>query len=347
MNLSEIGEFGLIDTLAGLVKAGRSDNASWNNLVLGIGDDAAAWRCGSGAQLGTIDALVEGVHFNLGMISWEELGWKSLAINVSDIAAMGGSPRYALVSLALPPDTQVDDVVSFYRGMLDLAATLDLVVAGGNISRAPIVSVNVAVLGEEGPTGRLLTRSAAKMGDMIAVTGCLGGAAAGLRLLEDGRCLDPRTADALRRAFLRPMPRVKEGLILAEHGVRAAIDLSDGLVSDLGHVCKASVLGARVNLDSLPLAAGVEDNFPGRALAWGLSGGEDYELLFTAPGSVMAHLKAKLGCPATVIGQMISDSRARVTLLDSHGGEFNLTGGGWDHFVGPSAAGVSPDEVHT
>ena len=302
----------MIDVLAGLVAAGRTDNDAWNNLIIGIGDDAAVWRCQSGTQLGTIDALVEGVHFNLGTTSWEDLGWKSLAVNVSDIAAMGASPRYALVSLALPPETEVDDIVSFYRGMLDLASTFGVAVAGGNVSRAPVVAINVAVFGEEGPSGQLLTRSGAKAGDQIAVTGHLGGAAAGLSLLTEQRQPDTRTANLLKQKFLRPVPRVNEGLVLVENGVRSATDLSDGLMSDLGHICRASSLGAHIDVDGLPLAAGLKESFPSRALEWGLSGGEDYELLFAAPGRVIDTVKAAIGCPVTVVGRMVADPNRRV-----------------------------------
>jgi thiamine-monophosphate kinase len=342
MKLSELGEFGLIDVLTGLVDTGRRNGESWNNLVIGIGDDAAAWRCRAGIQLGTIDALVEGVHFQIGLVSWEDLGWKSLAVNLSDIAAMGGSPRYALVSLALPGDTEADGIVSFYRGMLALAATSGVAVAGGNISRSPTVAISIAVLGEEGPSGRLLTRSGARAGDQIAVTGYLGGAAAGLAILTDKRRLDTGTPDRLTQAFLRPIPRVEEGLMLVDAGVRAAIDLSDGLVSDLGHICRASSLGARIDVDSLPLADGLKTDFPDRALQWGLSGGEDYELLFAAPPGIVAAVRKKLGCPVTVVGQMVADQSHRVTLLNATGIEFAGTREGWDHFAVPPPARREP-----
>ena len=331
MRLSKLGEFGLIDAFANLVEQGSKKGDSWGNLIIGIGDDAAAWRCQSGTQLATVDALVEDVHFKLGTISWEDLGWKSLAINVSDIAAMGGLPRYALVSLALPEQTEVDDILSFYHGMLEMAAQHEVAVVGGNVSRSPSVSINITVLGEEGPSGSLLRRSGAKVGDKIAVTGNLGGAAGGLRVALDG--LKFGSAASLARSFARPTPRVKEGLILAESGVRAAIDLSDGLVSDLGHVCRASSVGARINVESVPLAEGLRENFPQQALEWGLSGGEDYELLFAAPARIVAALKAALDCPVSVVGQIVEDPNAKVTLLDRHGKEINLAKVGWDHFA--------------
>ncbi len=331
MKVSELGEFGLIDVLAGLVDRGGHDGAAWSNLIVGIGDDAAAWRCQSETQLGTVDALVQDVHFNLGMISWEDLGWKSLAVNISDIAAMGGLPRYALISLALPDDTEVDDMVAFYRGLLELAAVHGVAIAGGNITRSPIVTVNVAVVGDEGPSGTMLKRSGARAGDSIAVTGRLGGAAAGLRIVSGGLKVD--NGSALVRAFARPFPRVAEGLALAENGVRAAIDLSDGLVSDLGHVCQASRLGARISVDRLPLAQGLRENFPDSAVNWALSGGEDYELLFTCPPRIVASVKTALNCEVTVVGQMVAAKEPRVIVTDASGMELYLSQGGWDHFA--------------
>ena len=332
MKVSDVGEFGLIDALTGLVESGAKSGEGWSNLIIGIGDDAAAWRCQSGTQLATIDALVEKVHFELGTISWEELGWKSLAINISDIAAMGGVPRYALVSLALPGQTSVDDVLAFYRGMLAVAAKFGVAVVGGNMSAASIVTVSIAVMGEEGPSGRLLTRSGARAGDRIAVTGSLGAAAAGLNVLLEKPDIVPETAAALRQAFVRPIPRVDEGLVLVECGVRAAIDLSDGLLSDLEHICKASHIGAQVSLDSVPVDSAVRDSFGDHAVEWGLSGGEDYELLFTAPARVVEEVRASIGCPVTVIGQMVSGPEAKVTLVDGTGAELKMPRSGWDHF---------------
>ncbi len=331
MKVSELGEFGLIDVLADLVKNGSERGEAWSNLIIGIGDDAAAWRCQSETQLGTIDALVQDVHFKLGTISWEDLGWKSLAVNVSDIAAMGGLPRYALVSLALPADTQVDDIMSFYRGMLELAGGYGIAVAGGNISGSPVVTINFAVLGEEGPSGKLLRRSGAKAGDCVAVTGRLGGAAAGLRMAPES--LKVRNGAHLERAFARPVPRVKEGLVLAENGVRAAIDLSDGLLSDLRHVCDASRLSARITVDNVPLAEGLRQNFARWAMEWGLAGGEDYELLFTCPARTVEMVRNSLDCEVTIIGEMVAGPETRVTLLDEDGKEFRVSRGGWDHFA--------------
>jgi thiamine-monophosphate kinase len=337
MKVSGLGEFGLIDVLAELVEAEGKQGEAWQNLYLGIGDDAAAWRCSNGYQLATIDALVQDVHFKLSLTSWEDLGWKSLAVNISDIAAMGGSPRYALISLALPPETEVADIVYFYQGMLSLAREFDVAIVGGNISRSPIVVINIAVYGDvPGPTPRLLTRSAVELGDKVAVTGNLGTSAAGLEMLLQGLHYDIDTESTLKRAFLKPVPRVKEGRILASSGVRAGIDISDGLVSDLTHICQASALGARIQTEKVPVADCVRTHFPGTALQKALSGGEDYELLFTAPRAVIENVSSLLepvGCPVTVIGEMVADTEAKVVLLDSDGRSVRLAESGWDHFA--------------
>lgn len=337
MKVSEIGEFGLIDALAGLVGAEERRGEAWKNLVVGIGDDAAAWQAEPGIELATVDALVQDVHFKLGMTSWEELGWRSLAVNLSDIAAMGGLPRYALVSLTLPEDTEVSDIASFYEGMLDLARQFEVAVIGGNVSRSPILTINIAVLGSaDGTAHRLLTRSSAEAGDMVAVTGYPGSAAAGLDILARGIAPDAELAAGLKRAFLKPLPRVVEGRMLLRGGVRAAVDISDGIVSDLGHICRASRLGAIIRADRLPLSPALGASFGPRATELALSGGEDYELLFTAPGPLMEAAQAALGecgCPATVIGEMVDDENAGVTVLDQSGDELRLQKHGWDHFA--------------
>lgn len=337
MKVSEIGEFGLIDVIARLVSAEDKKGTAWENLIIGMGDDAAAWRTGQGIQLATVDALVQDIHFSLDMVSWEDLGWKSLAVNLSDIAAMGGSPRYAMISLALPGETAVSDIMFFYQGMLDLAREFKVAVVGGNISRAPLVSVSVAVYGDSpGADDRLLTRSAAHAGDKVAVTGSLGAAAGGFEMLSNGLTFDTESTMALRQAFLRPVPRVKEAGTMVSSGVATAIDISDGLVSDLGHICKASRLGASIRADRLPVARAVSANFGPRGTELALTGGEGYELLFTAPAGAIeaaSSILERQGCPVTVIGEMIADSEARVIVLDQHGKEMDLPKWGWDHFT--------------
>jgi thiamine-monophosphate kinase len=325
MNIGDLGEFGLIDTIAGVI-----GKVSRDNLILGMGDDASAWSPGGSIQLGTTDVLVQDVHFTLDTAAWRDLGWKSLAINISDIAAMGGSPGYALVSLGLPPDTEVDDVVELCHGLVEVAAEFNVAVCGGNVSSAPVVFISISLIGEA--SGSILTRSAASPGDKIAVTGCLGQAAAGLRMLQSKLEFNPETATFLRRAHLNPYPRVAEGLILAQNGVKAAIDLSDGLLGDLTHVCKASSVGAKVRIKDLPVHPLVKTAFADESINLALSGGEDYELLYTARDDVMDRIKDLMPGPITVIGEIVKDDPGKVTLVDEQGKAVDRAERGWDHF---------------
>ncbi len=333
MKVSELGEFGLIDVLAGMVDQSRRDGLpSWQDLIIGIGDDCAAWRARPGeVQLGKIDALFEHVHFTLGTATWRELGWKALAINLSDIAAMGGLPRYAFVNLALPETTEVEHVKDLYRGMIELAEKFGVAIAGGNISRAREVSIVVAVSGV-GQEERLMTRAAARPGDQIAVTGAVGGAAGGLRMLMQRLDFDAAATDALRTAFLTPWPRIIEGRVLVEAGVRCAIDISDGLVADLRHICEMSRVGARLDVDAVPVPPAVRTGFPNDWREMGLEGGEDYELLFAAPPDIMDRVNQALTCPVTVIGEITAEGPGEVRPVTRQGKPFRLAATGWDHF---------------
>lgn len=323
MKVSELGEFGLIELLSEVLAQGEKDP----QVVVGIGDDAAAWRVDDSNLLATTDTLVQGVHFTAEG-TWRELGWKAIAINLSDIAAMGGLPRYALASLALPGDTEVEDVTQLYQGMAEIAKRFKVTVVGGNISSAPLVMITMAVIGQ-GQTEGILTRSAAVPGELIAVTGYLGSSAAGLRMLTHHCQFGPETMTFLRRAHLQPQPRIAEGQILVRKGVRATIDISDGLVADLGHLCKASKVGAILKVDQVPIHPKVRAAFPQESLDFALTGGEDYELLFTASEEVMENVRTLADFPLTVIGKIIQEGG--VTLLDKEGKPFSLDKKGWEH----------------
>ncbi len=325
MKVWELGEFGLIDVIAKIV--GKPSRAE---LVMGIGDDTAAWRTGKSIQLATTDILIQDVHFNLDNVTWRDLGWKALAVNISDIAAMGGTPGYAMVSLGLPPDTEVAGVRELYRGIKDIAMKFKVDIVGGNISRAPMVIIDVSLIGKASRT--LLTRSAAKPGDLIAVTGYLGTSAAGCRMLKSSLRLDRSTTALLQKAHLRPKPRVAEGQTLVQQGVRAAIDISDGLISDLTHICEASKVGARVRIDRLPVHPKVRSAFKDEATSMALSGGEDYELLFTAKSSIINRIRKVMSTPVTVIGEITREHPGKVTLLDKQGKTVDRGERGWDHF---------------
>jgi thiamine-monophosphate kinase len=331
MKVSELGEFGLINLLAEI--AGASQCIARQKLLIGIGDDAAAWRTQSPVQLATVDSLIEGIHFKLDMTGWRELGWKALAVSLSDIAAMGGIPQYALVSLALPGHTMVEDVADLYRGIAELADRFGVAIAGGDSSNAPLLILNTTVFGSAaGQVENILTRSAAVAGDKIAVSGYLGGAAGGLAMLKDGMDFNEKDGAALRQAFLHPQPRVNEGQILLQQGVKAAIDISDGLIADLEHICQASNVGARIEVTRLPLYPAVKAAFGNKALDMALAGGEDYELLFTATEEVINRAAKKIACPLTLIGEITDDAASGVTLIDVSGKACKPAASGWQHF---------------
>ena len=203
MKVSELGEFGLIDLLAKMVNASRDNQlASWHQLIIGIGDDAAAWQGDASIQLATVDSFIQDVHFPSGIASWQELGWKAMAVNLSDIAAMGGIPRYALVSLALPDNTEVEDVTTLYTGMLELAQQFGVAIIGGDTSSAPLVIINITILGSSQKRRQhILTRSAAKPGEQVAVTGYLGAAAAGLEMLTKKLQFDPEATARFKKGL--------------------------------------------------------------------------------------------------------------------------------------------------
>jgi thiamine-monophosphate kinase len=299
---------------------------------VGIGDDAAAWQSDNRVQLATTDTLVQDVHFDLGIISWEELGWKALAVNLSDIAAMGGIPKYALLALALPAHLEVEDVSKFIDSTIRTATQFGVVLVGGNIAVAPNVVITVTIIGSA-KSAAMLLRSTASPGERIAVTGYIGSSAAGLEMLKGKTISHPEASNLLRRAHFMPMPRVQEGQILIEQGVKTAIDISDGLIADLDHICQSSKVGAKIEVQQLPVHPLVMANFPNyQELA--LYGGEDYELLFAADEATIARAKQAMNCPVTIIGNITeAKSPTRVTVVDSKGNIIPYKKKGWEHFI--------------
>jgi len=332
VKLSEFGEFALIELIHDITgKFKNTKQSSWQQLLIGIGDDAAAWQGDSHIQLATTDSMVQGTHFDLNNITWEELGWKALAVNLSDIAAMGGTPKYALLSLALPGELEVENVAQFCHSVASLAAKFGVAIVGGNISTAPNIVINITVFGSA-KTRSILKRSTATPGEQIAVTGNLGLSAAGLKMFKEKISLDAQVAGILRKAHLQPVPKIKEGQILAQHGVKTAIDISDGLIADLEHICEASKVGAKIKVVQLPVHPMVKANFPDyHELA--LYGGEDYELLFTADKNIIVQVRKALNYPITIIGDIVEEGLPdRVTLLDHKGNTIPASNRGWEHF---------------
>jgi thiamine-monophosphate kinase len=332
MKVSELGEFGLINLIRSI--SARYENSGctpWQEVLVGIGDDAAAWQSDNHIQLATTDTLVQDIHFDLNVINWEELGWKALAVNLSDIAAMGGIPKYALLSLALPGELDVEDISKFTNSMMHLAREFGVAIVGGNVASAPNVVITVMIIGcSKG--GAILKRSTASSSEQIAVTGYLGLSAAGLEMFKGKTISDPEISNILRQAHFRPMPKIKEGQILVEQGVKTAIDISDGLVADLAHICESSKVNAKIKIEQVPVHPVVTANFPNyQELA--LCGGEDYELLFTADEATISRAKQALNCPVTVIGDITEEELpTRVTVVDGKGNIIPYKKGGWEHF---------------
>jgi thiamine-monophosphate kinase len=332
MKVSELGEFGLINLIrSSSARFENSGHTPWKEVLVGMGDDAAAWQSDNHIQLATTDTLVQDIHFDLDVISWEELGWKALAVNLSDIAAMGGIPKYALLSLALPGELEVEDISKFINSMLHLAKEFGVAIVGGNVATSASVFITVTVIGcSKG--NAILKRSTASSGEQIAVTGYPGLSAAGLEMLRGKAISDPGISNVLRRAHFKPIPKVKEGQILVEQGVKTAIDISDGLIADLAHICESSEVNARIKIEQIPLHPMVTANFPNhQELA--LCGGEDYELLFTADEATIGRAKQALDCPVTVIGDITEERLpTRVTVVNSDGNIIPYGKGGWEHF---------------
>jgi len=338
-----LGEFGLIDLLRGVIQRSRQSLAqrvrehpapqalkTLQDIIIDVGDDAAAWLVDGSVQLSTTDTLVQDVHFSFDGATWRELGWKALAVNISDIAAMGGVPTYALVTLGLPGHTPVEGVSELYEGMIEIGDKYGAAIVGGDIIGAPVVVISLTLMGL-GKPGELLTRSSARVGDLVAVTGYLGSSGGGLRMLLDKMVLDVETARHLREAHLRPMPRVDEGQTLVRCGVRTAMDISDGLVADLSKLCKASGIAAKVHVSKVPVHPALKRAFPRDYLPLALGGGEDYELLFCGSSEVVERANETLETPVTIIGEIVEGSPGEVVLLDEEGRPVELKTWGWDH----------------
>ena len=342
MKVSTVGEFALIERI-------RRTLPRPHEALLGIGDDCAALRPSAGKDLLlTTDLLVEGVDFTPQTMTPFRLGRKAMGVNLSDIAAMGGLPRAALVTLAIPPDEEIEFVDELYRGLLEEGARFGVEVIGGDVSASPALMISVTLTGEV-EAGRAVTRSGAKPGERIWVTGRLGAAAAGLaalragcRLLGDQVEIPFDVSDPLREAIggtierhLCPLPRIREGRALAEAGAASAmIDLSDGLASDLVHLCRESGVSATIREDRIPIdqaASVTAQRFGQEPLALALQGGEDFELLFTSswdPDDIAA-IFPDAGT-VTVVGT-VGHAGHECRLERQDGKTVELTGG-YDHF---------------
>lgn len=330
--IADLGEFGLIARLtAGLPLP--------SDVALGVGDDAAVLDIGGEELLvATCDAQVEDTHFRLGSIDPHDLGHRVLAVSLSDIAAMGARPRFALISLLLSPRLDAAILDGIYAGLREEAARFGVAIVGGNIARnAERLIIDITLLGT-GRRGQLLQRNNAQAGDVVMITGNLGSAAAGLLVLENQQLASKFTPESIAevlKAQRTPTPRVEVGQWLAQHNVTTGIDISDGLAADLSHICKTSGVGASIQAELLPMLPEVVTiaKLTGREpLDLALFGGEDYELLFTVPmacADQLAHeLFAATSVKVTAIGNIVQE---QVLTLIRHGKPAPLPSAGWDH----------------
>lgn len=315
------GEFEFLRRLLPQLPRGRE-------MVVGPGHDAARVRVRRGEWLLTVDAQTEGVHFRLPWLSLPTLGRRSFRVAASDISAMGGTPRFALVDCGVPRDVSLDAVYKMELGLMREAAAWGATIVGGNLHRAQELSISITVVGEA--PKRRLDRGGARPGDLVLVSGPLGDSALAVHLLSRGNQCPP----ALLRRWQLPPRRDELGRRLAERGFATAmIDLSDGLAQDLSHICVESSVGAEVFAAKIPLSRPYR-RYSGGDLSFALAGGEDYELLFTAPPKrleAICKAASAVGCEVHVVGHVV---RGRgVVVRDAAGKEIDLHTAGFDHFA--------------
>lgn len=318
-SIAAVGEFGFLRALLPTFPAARG-------VPVGPGDDCAVVAAGRRRWLVTTDALVEGVHFRRAWMTPAQIGRKAYLVNASDIAAMGGAPRFCLLSVGVPADFPHRDLTAIHRGITAAAGATGAAVVGGNLARAAELFVSITLIGDA--PARPVLRAGARPGDGLYVTGALGAAALGLRRLR----ADAHARGSFVHRFREPAPRLRAGALLARARVASAmIDISDGLLQDLGHLCAASNVGAELERDRLPCAAAVRR----QGIDLALCGGEDYELLFAVRPRQRARLERllpRLGCPVTRIG-VARPPRDGLRIVDQRGGRLPLPVGGFDHFA--------------
>jgi len=339
MELKELGEFGLLKKLSGQFKSTHP------RVIKGIGDDTSVTvQDETKYLLCTTDTLVEDIHFSLKHTSSYNLGKKAVSISLSDIAAMGGAPTFLLTSIILPASTPVDFINLLYKGIKERADEFAVALVGGNTSASPEKIVITTIMLGEVPKDQVIFRKGASAGDVVYVTGRLGDSSLGLKIWkekDDKIITDPFLKDAML-AHIDPFPRVREGRKLAEKKLATSmIDISDGLISDLRHIAEESMVGAKIWLDKIPISTALKRwlvDHPSE-ITLSLSGGEDYELLFTAPKTntpMIENLAKELGIPITQIGEIVPQEYG-VSVLDDKGGIFQPPSNGFEHWKSSAA----------
>ena len=335
--ISDLGEFGLIDRINTLI---RREGVEAPRLSLGIGDDAACFRCRQGFELlVTCDCLVEGRHYLPDHITPLDLGRRAMALNISDIGAMGGRPLYALVSLGLKKDMQIADVAAMYRGFLSELNPFEAVIIGGNFTKTSHDTfIDVTMIGEV-EKGKMIRRSTARKGDAILITGYPGQAATGLELLLRAEPGADLSDNPLVRVFNTPSHRAREGRAVALSGCATAmIDTSDGFLGDLGHICEESGVGAVLIQQKIPISDELlkaSKQLEKNPYDLVLGGSDDYELIITCAPDRVDQIIAELGSvgqvPVNDVGR-ITDASEGIQMILPSGEALLMTPAGWDHF---------------
>lgn len=334
-SIASSGEFALIHRLQSIL----SNTPLPKDVVVGIGDDTAVLRQGNSKQglLVTCDSQIEGEHFKKKIMTPYQIGRRAAAVNLSDIAAMGGKPTFALLSLGLDPKTPLDDFDQLAEGIRDQFSQFGVVIIGGNMSKHRSLLIDITLLGTADLDKHLL-RNNAQPGDRLFVSGCPGASAAGRHILQKQKPIDKKWQPLVQK-HIQPLPRLQLGRHLAAANLAsAAIDISDGLVADLHHICQQSNVGARIDQSRLPAfecSREFESLFGQNALETVLYGGEDYELLFTVPSELPdQNLGDVARLTQTPIHEIGSITKTPQIMLYSPEKENQiLTNKGWDHFA--------------
>lgn len=315
-------EFALIDRIIA-----RLGDAAASDILIAPGDDAAAWIPLGGAVVASTDTIAEGTHWRPGLLSMADVGWRAIATSVSDLAAMGATPQVVLVAAALGPAVTLDELDELIEGIAEACIALGVKVAGGDIVRGRSTSFTVTALGgarlDRASRAMVMRRDVAQVGDAVAISGTPGAAAAGLRLAERG--VDTPSATDAIRAWRRPFARTDLGLAALNLGVPCAIDISDGLVQDLGHIAERSNVGIEVDLETLPLPSSAVALFgPEATRDFCLAGGDDYELILVARHGVLEALEG-----ITIIGRVVEQHPGEVVVRQPDGAPYPIPAG-WD-----------------
>ena len=310
-----------------------------NQVSLGIGDDAAIINPQDTSVI-TTDSISEGVHFSRKWTSWEDLGWKSIAISQSDIASMGAQPMYSVINLCIPNNVSFDNIKDLYKGMTEATTKFGGQIVGGDTILSEKIVISVTMIGSYPKKDIQLTpfasikplqRCNANPGDLIGVTGTLGCARGGLISYNKNLSATQHSINHLKNAFNKPIPRIKDGLILSKYGATSAIDISDGLLNDLEKLCSASNVSSSINTTSIPTDQILKTTFPKKFIEIALVGGEDYELLFTVNSNNLKNIQNQCPSAISIIGEISAPSTDIIT-IDENPIPTHLRKQLWNHF---------------